>query len=91
MVRFWLSTKMNIVEKVSPDDVQLDCLCSLYLWDAQFGTNRLSFSQFEEGRGLGSPYSALLHRLEQPTGIPPKCVSSSLFVLSPKVLQGRKV
>lgn len=42
VVRFWLSTKMNIVEKSR----QMMCswiLCSLYLWDAQFGTNRLSF------------------------------------------------
>lgn len=42
IVRFWLSSKMNIIEKAR----QMICswtLCSLYLWDAQFGTNRLSF------------------------------------------------
>lgn len=42
VVRFWLSTRMNIVEKSR----QMMCswiLCSLYLWDAQFKTNRLSF------------------------------------------------
>lgn len=42
LVRFWLSSRMNIVEKSR----QMMCswvLCSLYLWDAQFGVNRLSF------------------------------------------------
>ncbi len=42
VVRFWLSTRMNIVEKSR----QMMCswvLCSLYLWDAQFRVNRLSF------------------------------------------------
>ena len=42
LVRFWLTGKMNIIEKSR----QMMCswvLCSLYLWDAQFGVNRLSF------------------------------------------------
>jgi len=42
LVRFWLANRMNIVEKSR----QMMCswvLCSLYLWDAQFGTNRLHF------------------------------------------------
>jgi len=42
LVRFWLGSRMNIIEKSR----QMMCswvFCSLYLWDAQFGTNRLSF------------------------------------------------
>jgi hypothetical protein len=42
VVQFWLAHKMNIIEKSR----QMMCswiICSLYLWDAQFGTNRLSF------------------------------------------------
>jgi hypothetical protein len=42
LVRFWLAQRMNIIEKSR----QMMCswvLCSLYLWDAQFGVNRLSF------------------------------------------------
>jgi hypothetical protein len=42
LVRFWLTGKMNIIEKSR----QMMCswvLCSLYLWDAEFGVNRLLF------------------------------------------------
>jgi hypothetical protein len=42
LVQFWLESRMNIIEKSR----QMMCswvLCSLYLWDAQFGVNRLSF------------------------------------------------
>jgi hypothetical protein len=42
LVRFWLGSRMNIIEKSR----QMMCswvLCSLYLWDAQFAVNRLSF------------------------------------------------
>lgn len=42
LVRFWLARKMNLIEKSR----QMMCswiLCSLYLWDAQFHTNRLNF------------------------------------------------
>lgn len=42
LVRFWLTTRMNIIEK-SRQQMCSWVLCSLYLWDAQFGTNRLSF------------------------------------------------
>src|SRR5712664_2248725 len=42
LVRFWLSSKMSLIEKSR----QMMCswvFCSLYLWDAQFHTNRLNF------------------------------------------------
>jgi hypothetical protein len=42
LVRFWLASKMNIVEKSR----QMMCswiFCSLYLWDTQFHPNRLNF------------------------------------------------
>src|ERR1700722_5434104 len=42
LIRFWLRGKMNLIEKSR----QMMCswvLCSLYLWDAQFHTNRLNF------------------------------------------------
>ncbi len=42
LIRFWLRRKMNLIEKSR----QMMCswvLCSLYLWDAQFHTNRLNF------------------------------------------------
>lgn len=42
LVRFWLASQMNIIEK-SRQQMCSWVLCSLYLWDAQFGTNRLSF------------------------------------------------
>jgi hypothetical protein len=42
LVRFWLASRMNIIEK-SRQQMCSWVLCSLYLWDAQFGTNRLSF------------------------------------------------
>jgi hypothetical protein len=42
VVRFWLANRMNIIEK-SRQQLCSWILCSLYTWDAQFGTNRLLF------------------------------------------------
>jgi hypothetical protein len=42
MVHFWLEGRMNIIEK-SRQQLASWLMCSLYLWDAQFGINRLSF------------------------------------------------
>lgn len=44
MVRLWQTGKMNLWEK-SRQVMASWTLCALYLWDAQFGDNRLNFIQ----------------------------------------------
>jgi hypothetical protein len=50
MVRRWLATRQNLWEK-SRQIMASWLFCSLYLYDAQFGTNRLNFLQSKEERG----------------------------------------
>ena len=44
LVRFWLANRLNLYEK-SRQMMASWTLCALYLWDANFGMNRLNFIQ----------------------------------------------